>query len=65
VLFHKYVQLLSVPDPAPFFGESLFRYLHETGVLLKLIPETIGSKKKVYLVLLPPFYIGLSIRRPG
>jgi hypothetical protein len=58
-----------IPDPVNFFGEIFFHYLqnpccslYETGVLLKLIPETISSKKKVCLVLLPPFYIGLRIR---
>jgi hypothetical protein len=39
-------------------------YLYETGVLLKLTPETISSKKKECLVLLPLFYIGLRIRDP-
>jgi hypothetical protein len=36
-------------------SESLLCYLCETGLPLKLSPETISSKKKVCLVLLPPF----------
>jgi hypothetical protein len=36
-------------------SESLLCYLYETGQLLKLTPETICSKKKVCLVLLPLF----------
>jgi hypothetical protein len=30
-------------------------YLYKTGLLLKLIPETVSSKKKVFLLLLHPF----------
>jgi hypothetical protein len=41
---------------------SLLCYLNETGLLLKLAPETISSKKKVCSVLLPPFYIERRIR---
>jgi hypothetical protein len=63
------------PDPGsgPFFGDIFLHYLQnfccdlyetELPVLLKLTPETISSKKKVCLVLLPPFYIGLWIRDP-
>jgi hypothetical protein len=65
-----------ISDPAPFFIHYLqnpsqvrYRYyLYETGLFLKLtgILETISSKKKERLVLLPPFYIpvpvGLRIR---
>jgi hypothetical protein len=43
----------------------LLSSLYGTGLLLKLTPETISSKKKVFfLVLPPPFYIGLRIRDP-
>jgi hypothetical protein len=45
-----------------FSSESLICYLYETGLLLKLTPETISSKKKVCLVLLPRFYMGLRIQ---
>jgi hypothetical protein len=39
---------------------------HETGLLLKLTPETISSKKKVGLVLPPPFTkdVGSGFRDP-
>jgi hypothetical protein len=52
------------PDPGsgPFFGEMFLHYiqnpccyLYATGLLLKLTPETISSKKRACLVLLPPF----------
>jgi hypothetical protein len=33
-----------------------------TGLILKLTLETVSSKKKVCLLLLPPFYIGRGIR---
>jgi hypothetical protein len=46
-------------------SESLLWYLFWTELLLKLTHETISSKKKVCLVLLPPFYIGSRIRDPG
>jgi hypothetical protein len=58
----------------PFFVEIFLHYLqnhcylYETGLLLKLTLETIIlAYLLVCLVLLPPFYIGLSIRdqRPG
>jgi hypothetical protein len=61
-----------ISDPAPFWGnfltfssESLLCYLSETGLLIKLTPETMSNKETVCFVLLPPFYIGLRHRDPG
>jgi hypothetical protein len=39
----------------PKTSESLLFYLSETGLLLKITPETIRRKKKVCLVFLPLF----------
>jgi hypothetical protein len=65
------IHFFRISDPA-FFGwnfltgtlssESLLCYLYETGLLLKLNPETVSSKKKVCLLLLTPFFTGHKIR---
>jgi hypothetical protein len=56
-----------IPDPGsgPFFDEIFLQY--NTGLLLKLTHKTINSMKKLCLLLLPFFYIGLGsgIRDPG
>jgi hypothetical protein len=62
------IQLLFVMKFSNFltlFSESLLCYLFLTGLLLKLTPETVSSKKKVYLLLPPPFYIGRRIQDVG
>jgi hypothetical protein len=48
-------------------SESILCYLYNTGLLLKLTHKTINSIKKLCLLLLPLFYIGLGseIRDPG
>jgi hypothetical protein len=56
-------------DPAPFLVKIFLHSLPNPCYgflmkLLKLTPETISCKKKVCLVLLPPFYIGPRIRDP-
>jgi hypothetical protein len=73
--FYPWIQddFLSDPGSVPLFwwnfltlsSESLLCDLYETGLLLKLTPETISSKKKLRLLLPPPFYIGRRIRDPG
>jgi hypothetical protein len=57
-----------IPDlgSGPFFdeiflsSESMLCYLYNTGLLLKLAHKTINSMKKLCLLLLPLFYIGLG-----
>jgi hypothetical protein len=39
------------------YSESLLCYLYETGLLLKLSPETVCSKKKLIFLLLPTFLL--------